>query len=136
MPTIYRHRRLFQSNLSEPPRWPQDNSFLKSKLDRGHSARKIVHADQNRVLSRRYSLTSPDNQEWTVINYDDYRRSNYKASPKHSSKQERFYDIFNNSKVVYEGRNKDSYFAKMQSLRIERPRKLDLPILRKTLQVG
>ena len=38
--------------------------------------------------------------------------------------------------MVYEGRNEDSYFVKMQSLTIDRPRELDLPAMRKTLQVG
>ena len=68
------------------------------------------------------------------VNFSQYQRSNYSSLPKTTHKEERFYDVFNNPKQLFTGRNEDHYFINMQAENPEKPPSTDLSILRRTLQ--
>lgn len=69
-----------------------------------------------------------------MVNFDSYRRTNYRSLPKHSIREERYFDVLNNPKTIYNGRNEDNYFVKMQGETIAKPQDTNLSILRKTMQ--
>ena len=55
-----------------------------------------------------------DNPEWMNVNFDHYRKSNLSMTERKDHREERFYDVFNNPKRVFRGRNEDCYFVHMQ----------------------
>lgn len=68
------------------------------------------------------------------VNLDRYRRSNYSSVPRADFKQDRYYDVLNNPKHIFGGRNEDRYFISMQRESPEKPAPVDLSALRRTMQ--
>ena len=48
------------------------------------------------------------------VNFEHYRKSNGPMTERKDHREERFYDILNNPKKVFRGRNEDCYFVHMQ----------------------
>ena len=69
-----------------------------------------------------------------TVNLGHYQKSNFSSAPRHNHREERYYDVFNNQKQLFGGRNEDHYFINMQRENPERPPATNLTTLRKTLQ--
>ena len=61
-----------------------------------------------------HSRTSHDNPEWMSHSNPHYRREHYHPLHQTSALEERHFDVLNNPKPLYSGRNEDSYYVSMK----------------------
>ena len=60
-----------------------------------------------------FRRTSQDNPEWMTVNFEHYKRDKFQPARKGSHIEERTFDVFNNPRQQFEGRNEDHYFMNM-----------------------
>ena len=83
----------------------QGQLFFEEEIGKSSGEIERRDVDEIRVLCDQCSRTSIDNPEWMSVNFENYRRSNYSIPSRYNYKEERFFDVLNNKKSIYGGRN-------------------------------